>query len=616
MPAKMPLPAELPLPGPNPMPARRSSRPQTRRGFFLILVLVVIAMATMAAFSFTDLMVAYDEAAYLSTDRGQAEMLVESGVAAVRVILAQPPAVRSESGGVYSNPSLFQAINVVAGTDASTRGNFTIVAPAMDELGQMAGLRYGLQNESARLNLNVLPTLETSGAALTAVTDALAASTGAPPIGESLGEGEEEVAADGLAQSLLMAIPGMSIEASDCILDFLDEDDEPREFGAESEYYLTLPSPYDAKNGPLDSVEELLLVKGVTPWLLFGADANRNGVIDASEQMAGAMGGGGLGSLGWAAYLTVHSLESNKRADGTPRINVNADDLETLYTELSDALGNEDWASYIVAYRIAGAPAGQAGQAGPGQAGPGESGGGESGGSSRDKRGEASGGEPSGGENSGGGGPAEEWSAKALDALDLSAGAGVKVGQLLDLVGSQVTIGEGDEAQTFRSPFSSSPLSMAEYLPALMGNLTTQDFTVMPGRININECPAELIRGIPMIPAEVAEAIIEARGEDSQSENRMYETWPLVEGLVTLEEMKLLMPILTAGGDVFRAQVVGYFEGKNASSRAQVIIDATSVNPKVAYWRDLSHLGRGFDVAVLGVRAPDAYEATQQAAGN
>src|SRR5690606_36347647 len=115
----------------------RRKRGANRRGFFLILVLVVIDMANMAAFSFTALMVAYDESAYLSVDRGQADLLVESGVEAVRIILAQPPSARNESGGVYSNPSLFQAINDVPGMDASMRGNFTILAPAMDETGQI-----------------------------------------------------------------------------------------------------------------------------------------------------------------------------------------------------------------------------------------------------------------------------------------------------------------------------------------------------------------------------------------------------------------------------------------------------------------------------------------------
>jgi hypothetical protein len=194
--------------------------------------------------------------------------------------------------------------------------------------------------------------------------------------------------------------------------------------------------------------------------------------------------------------------------------------------------------------------------------------------------------------------------------MDLSGGGGTRLTQLLDLVNAQVTV----DNQTFLSPFVEGPLAQAVYMPALMANLSTQDYKSMPGRININECPAELIRGIPLISAEVAEAIIEARGQGSDSENRKYETWPLVEGLVTLEEMKLLMPLITSGGDVYRAQIVGYYEGRNGSSRAEVIFDGTTANPKVIYWRDLGHLGRGFDVSVLGVRAADAMEAMIQSA--
>lgn len=561
-----------------------------RRGFFLVLVLVVIAMATMATYSFTDLMVAYDESAHLSRDRGQAELFVESGVEALRLVLSQPPAVRNETGGVISNPSLFQAINVMPGAEAQFRGNFSVLAPALDETGQLAGIRYGLQNESAKLNLNVLPTLEESGAALTAVTSLLSGGGDAAGGDAAAGEATDP---ESLARSLLLALPGMTAETADCILDFIDEDDEPREFGAEGEYYLSLPSPYSAKNGPLDSVEELLLCKGVLPQLLFGADANRNGLIDAGEQANNLGADGSPMSLGWSAYLTVYSLENNKRADGTPRVNVNGEDLETLYADLSAALGNEDWATFIVAYRIAGQPGGGGAMGAlAGSVGDGATAG--------------------GGGGQGGGGQTTLWNAGVFEQMDLSGGAGTQLTQLLDLVGATVEV----EGVTYMSPFLEGPVAMAIYMPALMANLTTQDFQTMPGRININECPAEIIRGIPLIAPETAEAIIEARGQATESENRQFETWPLVEGLVTTEEMRLLMPIITGGGDVYRAQIVGYFEGKNASSRAEVVIDATTVNPKVIYWRNLSHLGRGFDVAVLGVRSPDAFEATMESASN
>ena len=40
--------------------------------------------------------------------------------------------------------------------------------------------------------------------------------------------------------------------------------------GAEREYYLSLSPPYEPRNGPLQSVEELLLIKGMTPELFYG----------------------------------------------------------------------------------------------------------------------------------------------------------------------------------------------------------------------------------------------------------------------------------------------------------------------------------------------------------
>jgi general secretion pathway protein K len=51
----------------------------------------------------------------------------------------------------------------------------------------------------------------------------------------------------------------------DSILDWRDIDDLRRLHGAEDEYYQSLPEPYHARNDDFESVEELLLVKGITP---------------------------------------------------------------------------------------------------------------------------------------------------------------------------------------------------------------------------------------------------------------------------------------------------------------------------------------------------------------
>lgn len=72
-------------------------------------------------------------------------------------------------------------------------------------------------------------------------------------------------------QPLLLGILGtQGVDAgaisvvSDSILDWIDPDDNTRPAGAESDYYLGLTPSYYAKNAPMDSTEELLLVKGVT----------------------------------------------------------------------------------------------------------------------------------------------------------------------------------------------------------------------------------------------------------------------------------------------------------------------------------------------------------------
>ncbi|MFN2426868.1 MAG: type II secretion system minor pseudopilin GspK [Candidatus Binatia bacterium] len=59
---------------------------------------------------------------------------------------------------------------------------------------------------------------------------------------------------------------------ADSIIDWQDADDLHLTNGAESEYYEGLDRPYRAKNAWFDSVEELLLVRGVTREIFYGFD--------------------------------------------------------------------------------------------------------------------------------------------------------------------------------------------------------------------------------------------------------------------------------------------------------------------------------------------------------
>ncbi|HLZ20315.1 MAG TPA: hypothetical protein VKO67_11900 [Smithellaceae bacterium] len=53
-------------------------------------------------------------------------------------------------------------------------------------------------------------------------------------------------------------------EMVDSIIDWIDENSDVTGQGAESSYYQSLPQPYTAKNAPLDCIEELLMIKGIT----------------------------------------------------------------------------------------------------------------------------------------------------------------------------------------------------------------------------------------------------------------------------------------------------------------------------------------------------------------
>jgi len=108
------------------------------------------------------------------------------------------------------------------------------------------------------------------------------------------------------------------------IRDWLDKDDEPTgEFGGETDYYQGLAQPYECKNGPLSSLAELQLIRGVTESLYLGTEENP-----------------GLKDL-----LTVY---------GDGKINVNTAGPLVLQALVSPTVSQdtaEGWAESVVDYR-------------------------------------------------------------------------------------------------------------------------------------------------------------------------------------------------------------------------------------------------------------------------
>jgi len=120
-------------------PARRNLDAKRRRGVVLIIVLVVVIVLALAAYTFSDLMVAHRRVAAVNGKQLQARMLVQSGVEAIKQYLATDEATRLEAGGHFNNPTYFQTAVVIQEQNPLDRGCFTVVAPYFDELGMASG---------------------------------------------------------------------------------------------------------------------------------------------------------------------------------------------------------------------------------------------------------------------------------------------------------------------------------------------------------------------------------------------------------------------------------------------------------------------------------------------
>jgi general secretion pathway protein K len=118
----------------------------------------------------------------------------------------------------------------------------------------------------------------------------------------------------------------------DSVKDWIDSGDDNAITGlngAESAYYEDLDPPYPCKNSPFANINELALVRGVTPELFRGAG----------------------GEHGLSRYITVFGMTQTGTNSFTyeGKININTADLPTLTAILP--IGSEDFAQVIFDYR-------------------------------------------------------------------------------------------------------------------------------------------------------------------------------------------------------------------------------------------------------------------------
>lgn len=81
-----------------------------------------------------------------------------------------------------------------------------------------------------------------------------------------------------ILQRFLMNM-GLSLDIADALVDWVDPDDVRFPYGAESSgYYYNLTPSYSAKNGRLDCINEIMLVKGISPEIYYGIGGGNYGI--------------------------------------------------------------------------------------------------------------------------------------------------------------------------------------------------------------------------------------------------------------------------------------------------------------------------------------------------
>ncbi|MBM4109219.1 MAG: hypothetical protein FJ255_10495 [Phycisphaerae bacterium] len=129
-----------------------------------------------------------------------------------------------------------------------------------------------------------------------------------------------------MSRDALMTLPGMTEDVADSILDWVDDDDDTQPLGAEIGYYRAQAYSYEPRNAPLRSVEEMELVAGADPILVRGEDWNLNGLLDPNEDDGDASwppdNADGRLDAGWSGIITAASVGDSLAASGEARLDL------------------------------------------------------------------------------------------------------------------------------------------------------------------------------------------------------------------------------------------------------------------------------------------------------
>ncbi len=137
-----------------------------------------------------------------------------------------------------------------------------------------------------------------------------------------------------------------------------------------------------------------------------------------------------------------------------------------------------------------------------------------------------------------------------------------------------------------------SPVT-AEEMPVLMDRLTVATTPIQQGLINVNTAPFQVLKAIPGLTDEEAQAIASRRSQIG-GEGKTTTAWVVTSGALDPAKFAVTCNSMTARAVQFTADVIGFADHVGTVQRIQVVIEMQGQLAQIRYYRDVTGLGVGY----------------------
>jgi type II secretory pathway component PulK len=135
----------------------------------------------------------------------------------------------------------------------------------------------------------------------------------------------------------------------------------------------------------------------------------------------------------------------------------------------------------------------------------------------------------------------------------------------------------------------------------LLDETTTTQAKELPARINVNTASQPVLAALPGLTDADVQAVIQHQpglsGGDPSDPSFQTPAWLITQANLPAKKLQTLDRYITARTQVYRVQSLGTFDNGGPSARVEAVIDTNGGRPRILYYRELTELGKGFNVS-------------------